>query len=122
MPKFSLKWLFAAPVIVGLSYVGGLASMVWLLLISVFLLLKPRPFTIGFAFTMWLYTFAAGHHVISAIRLTRMPENKEERVAYDAYERYFFRLLGMHSVGMLGAGLAGGSFLHWAANRDAPDR
>lgn len=122
MPKFSLKWLFAAPVVVGTCYVGGLASMVWLLLISVFLLLKPRPFSIGFAFSMWLYTFVAAHHLISAIHPMAVPETKEERMASEAYGRYLFRVVGLHAVGMLGAGLAGGAFLHWAAYHDGPDR
>jgi hypothetical protein len=118
MPRFSLKWLFAIPAVVGLCYAGSIGAMAWLLLISFFLLLRPRPFSIGFALAMWLYTAVAWYQILSVIRPSGPPTTAAEKLAAEAQGRQVARAVGIHTVGMLAAGLVGGGFLHLACRNE----
>ncbi len=117
-PKFSLKWLFAIPAIVGLCYAGSIGAMAWLLLISVILLLRPRPFSIGFALAMWLYAAVAWFHILTLSWPSPPPGTAAEKLAAEAHGRQVARVVGLHTVGMLAAGLVGGGFLHLASRNE----
>lgn len=118
MPRFSLKWLFAIPALVGLCYAGSIGAMAWLLLISVILLLRPRPFSIGFALAMWLYAAVAWFHILTLIWPSPPPSTAAEKLAAEAHGHRVARVLGVHTLGMLAAGLVGGGFLHLACRNE----